>query len=414
MMKWEERLVGSIRKNILWWAVAAAGALGIFLRYSFMPLIVADMEFMLSSWYKATLEGGMAALAVESTYSPLYLYLFPLLVRLNMPYSDAIKLSTFAFEIVLFAAGCLTVYHVAPQGKKKGYTALAFILLCFHPLLILGGAGWGQSDICFAAFSILAVWCLMRGKSVWAMVHMGIALALKLQAVLLLPLFVIYYFTEKKFSLWQFLIIPAIWVATGLPMAFFGQSPLYAVTCYLGQVEMYPVPTYNYPNFYALLGDALGGKKMIHGMFSRYGMGVAIGGLGGMAAWLIAKRAKLTDSLVLVLGSWCVLCAVFFMPRMHERYGLVGEMLLLYWAVCLGKPRGYAYVLLGLLPVASAYCKYMFRYPMFPLQLGAFMNLALLGLLTWEVVRGARAGVQEAPKDGALTGNGGPVAKEAL
>ena len=414
MLKWEEKLVNSIQKNILLWAAAIAAVLGVFIRYSFMPLIVADMKFMLSSWYNATVEGGMAALAVESTYSPLYLYLFPILVKLNLPYSDAIKLSTFAFEIVLFVAVCLTVHHVAPEAKKKAYTVSAFIALCFHPLLILGGAGWGQADICFAAFSMLAVWCLLRNKSIWAMVHMGIALALKLQAVLLLPLFVIYYFVEKKFSIWQFLIIPAIWVATGFPMAFFGQSPLYAVTCYLGQMEMYPVPTYNYPNFYALLGDALGNKQMIHGMFSRYGMGAALAGLGGMTAWLIGKKARLTNRALLVLGSWCVLCCVFFMPRMHERYGLVGEMLLLCWAVCLGKPRGFAYVLLGLLPVASAYCKYMFRYPMFSLQLGGFLNLILMGFLTWEVIREVRAADPTGDRQSAPHQDEVPLTEEAL
>lgn len=391
MMPWEERLVDSIRKNILWWAAAAAALLGIFIRYSFMPLIVADMEFVLNDWYKAAIRGGLPALALESNYSPLYLYLFVLLPKLGLPHHIAIKLSTFAFEILLFVASCLTVFHVSPLGKKREYTVWAFILLCFHPLVILGGAGWGQADICFAAFSMLAVWCLLRGNSLWAMVCMGLSLALKLQAVLLLPLFVIYYFTEKKFSLWQFLVIPAIWVATGLPMAFFGQSPLYAVTCYLGQVEMYPVPTFNYPNFYALLGDALGTKQMIHGMFSRYGMGVAIAGLGGMASWLIFKKARITDRMALLLGSWCVLCAVFFVPRMHERYGFMGEMLLLCWAVCLGRPRGFAYTLLGILPIASAYAEYMFRHPMFSLQLGAFLNMALLGLLTWEVLREAGA-----------------------
>ncbi len=387
MMKWEEKLVDSIKKNVLWWAVAACALLGIFIRYSFMPLIVADMEFMLSSWYDATVEGGMNALGTISTYSPLYLYLFPILVKLPLSYSDAIKLSTLAFEVVLFVASCLTVYQVAPKDKKQRYTALTFMLLCFHPLLILNGAGWGQADICFAAFCVLAVWCLLRDKSIWAMVHMGVALALKLQAILLLPLFVIYYFTEKKFSIWQFLIIPAILVVSGLPMAFFGHSPFYAVTCYFNQVDMYAVPTYNYPNFYALLGDALSKKQMIQGMICRYGMCVAIAGLGGMAAWLIAKKRHLTDKAVLLLGAWCVLVCVFFMPQMHERYGIVSELLLLYWAVCTGKPRGFAYVLLGLVPVASAYCEYMFRQPMFSLQLGAAANMVLLAILTFEVLR---------------------------
>jgi len=390
MMKWEERLVDNIRKNVLWWAVAAAALLGAFIRYSFLPLMVADMEFMLKSWYDATLEGGLYAAGTVSTYSPLYMYIFPLLIKIPAPYDVAIKLVTLAMEIVLFAAVCLVVYWVAPTAKKKLYTTVAWIILCVHPLLILNGAGWGQADICFSAFSMLAVWQLLRGKSVWAMAHFGIAFALKLQAILLLPMFLVYYFCEKKFSLWQFLIIPAIWVASGVPMAFVGHSPLYAVTSYVGQVGMYAVPTYNYPNFYALLGDALSKKRMIQGMISRYGMMLSIVGLGGMATWLIVQKTRLTERAYLLLGSWCVLCCVFFMPQMHERYGMAGEILLVCWAICLGKPRGFAYVLLGTLPVSSAYCAYMFQHPMFSLQLGSVMNLALLGILTWEVLREAK------------------------
>ena len=102
------------------------------------------------------------------------------------------------------------------------------------------------------------------------------------------------------------------------------------------------------------------------------------------------KRVRLTDRMAVLMGAWCVLCCVFFLPRMHERYGIVGEVLLLCWAVAVGKPRGFAYVLLGLLPTMSAYAEYMFRNPFFPLQLGGAMNMALLGLLTWELLRETR------------------------
>lgn len=387
MMKWEAALVGSIRKNILWWAAGAAIALGAFIRYSFLPLMVADMEFFFRIWHDVARDGGLAAVAVESSWSPLYLYILTLISKLGIDSITAVKLIPLALECLLIPAACLIVYTLSPGAKKQLYTTVALILCCLSPLLILNGAGWGQADICYAAFSVLAVWLLLKDKSIWAMVSLGLALSLKLQAVFLLPAFVIYYFCERKFSLWQFLLAPAIWVLTGLPMALVGQSPLYAVTCYIGQAETYTVPTFNCPNFYALLDQAVGTKQMIQGMWSRYGMALAVAALGGMLMWLVAKRGRLEGRATVLLSAWCVLTCVFFMPRMHERYGFVGEVLLLCWAVCLGRPRGFLYVLLGMLPVVSAYAEYMFRYPLFTLQLGGFMNLALLGLLTVELFR---------------------------
>ncbi len=387
MMKWEEKLVDSLRKNVLWWAAGAAVLAGALIRFAFLPLMVADMEFFFRVWHDTARTGGLAAVAAESSWSPMYLYILTLVSKLGLYNLNAVKFIPLAFEALLWAGGCLMVYYTCPADRKKERTVLILTLFCVNPLLVLNGAGWGQADICYAAFSVLAVWLLMRQKSVWAMVCLGLALAMKLQAVFLLPAFGIYYFCEKKFSLWQFLIVPAIWLASGLPMALVGQSPLYAVTCYMTQAETYTVPTFNCPNLYALLGEAVSGKRTIQDMLSRYGMALCGVSLGGMLTFLVVKKAKFKDRAVLLLGAWCVLCCVFFLPRMHERYGFVGEVLLLCWAVCLGRPRGFAYVLLGMLPVASAYCEYMFRHPIFPLQLGGAMNLVLLGLLTWELLR---------------------------
>lgn len=404
MMKWEARLATSIKKNILWWGLAAVLLLGVFIRYSFMPLLVADMEFMNLGWYEGIKAGGMkGALAPELqyTYSPLHLYLWTLTAVLfpSLPSMETLKVLSLLFEVPVILLGCLLVYRLLPAPRKALGTWVAFTLLWLHPLLLLNVAGWGQTDVFYVAPSLLALYLLMKDKPGWAMVALGVALAFKLQAIFLLPAFAIAYFCrEKKFSLLWFLLVPLVWVATGLPMVFLGESPLYAVECYFGQTDLYTKPTYNYPNWYALLGDALSSKRMIQGMLSRYGMVLAVGALGGMATWLIAKKVQLTDRTLLLLSSWCVLCCCFLLPRMHERYGLVGEVLLVCWAVCLGKPRGFAYVLLGLLPIASAYCQYMFRNPMFSLQLGSVLNLALLGLLTWEMLRETKA-LQPIPRD---------------
>ena len=401
MMTWEKRLGDSIRKHILWWGFAAVLLLGAFIRYSFLPLLCADLEFMNSSWYNAIREGGMAAVfqpELQWTYSPMHLYVWALTYALlpNVSTLVALKAASLVMELGLIVFACLLVWRALPKERRPLGLFVAFTLLWLNPILILNAAGGGQTDASYAALSLLALWLLLKDKPAWAMVSLGLALAFKLQAVFLLPAFVIAYFCrEKRFSVLWFLLVPGVWVLSGVPMALLGQSPLNAVTVYLGQTDLYTKPTFNCPNLFALLGDALSSKQMVQGMLQRYFLALCLAALGGMLVWMARRNARLTDRSMLLLGAWCVLTCVFFLPRMHERYGLVGEMLLLLWAIVQWKPRCFAYVLLGLLPTVSAYCEYMFRNPMFSLQCGAALNLVLLALLTWELVRAAKTDTPE-------------------
>lgn len=397
MMIWEQRVQNNLRKNIIWWAFAAVFLLGLFIRYSFIPLKVADMEFMNMGWYNAIKTGGVASVLAPQyqwTYSPLHLYLWTLAARLLPNVYDlyVLKGVSFLMEAGLMAAcGLLAWATLPPKNRAIGMFATLSILW-LSPILVLNVAGWGQTDASYVALSVLSLWLLIRDHPAWAMVSFGLAFAFKLQAIFLLPVLLISYFCrEKKFSTLWFLLIPAVWIATGIPMALIGESPLYAVKVYLGQAGMYVKATFNCPNLFALLGDALGSKQMILGMWQRYGLALAVFTLGVMATWFILRCRQMNNRTLLLLGVWSVLVCIFFLPRMHERYGMVGEVLLILWAVLLWKPRGFVYVLLGTLSTVSAYCQYMFRYPMFSLQLGAVLNLILLCLLTWELVREAKA-----------------------
>lgn len=393
MIKWEARMKHSLCKNILWWGAVAVLLIGVFIRYSFVPLLVADMEFLNLNWYHAIKTngmGGVLAPELQYNYSPLHLYLWGLVAALlpDAPNMETLKGISLLAESLLVVFACLLVWLLLPSRRKALGTFICFSLLWLHPLLILNAAGWGQTDALMAAPSLLSVYLLLKRRHALSLAMLGVALAFKLQAIFLLPVFLFAYFCQKNtFSMLWFLLVPSIWVFTGIPMLLLGESPLYAVQCYLGQADLYSHPTYNYPNLYALLGDALSNKQMIQGMVSRYGMALAITALGGMMVWMVAKKASFTSQGMLLLGSWCILVCTFFLPRMHERYGLVGEILLLCWAICLGKPRGFAYILLGLLPVLSAYCEYIFRYPIVSLQAGGVLNMVLLGLLTWELLR---------------------------
>ena len=124
---------------------------------------------------------------------------------------------------------------------------------------------------------------------------------------------------------------------------------------------------------------------------------------------MMLKRCKLDAPTLALLGAWCVFCCVFFLPRMHERYAVVGEVLLLCWAVWLKKPRALLYVLLSMLPVLSAYSKFLFTIPFFSLQLGGVMNLCLLCLISWEVALALRACIPAAEENPAVQSEGAAV-----
>ncbi|MEG2316313.1 MAG: glycosyltransferase 87 family protein [Clostridia bacterium] len=396
MMKWEDHLRTWLIRHAVPLGYAAVALLGLLIRWSFMPLIVADTEFFYIPWLNTLKESGVQALldpALQFNYTPMNLYLWALAAKLFGSFDTlmVVKALRIVEELALCAACYALICALVPKARGSLRRFLGFSVLLLNPVLILNAAGWGQVDAGYTLFCVLSVILLLKQKPEWALCMMGVALSYKLQAAFLLPLFVIAYFCgRKKFSLLWFLAVPGIWVISGVPMIFFGQSPLYAVQVYLGQAEQYTNPTFNCPNLFAVMGDAIGAKQQINGMLSRLGMALCFGALGGMAVWLMRTGRTLTDRTSVLLGAWCVLCCLFFLPRMHERYGIVGEMLLLCWAVACAKPRGFAYVLLGLLPTLSAYAEYMFRYPFFPLQWGGVMNMVLLGLLTLELLHELR------------------------
>lgn len=391
MMKWEETLKEWIRKNALLFGYLAVALLGVFLRWSYLPMLSADLKWMNASWFAAIKAGGMGSVLdpqLQYTYSPLHLYVWTLAARLFGSFNTHLVLKgvSFAMEAVLIAA-CFGV--ILRLTKHSLYRFIGFAMLCLNPVLLWNVAGWGQTDAGFAGMCMLSVLLLMEEKPQWGLAALGVALAWKLQAIFILPLFMYAWFqSPKKFSILWFLLVPAIWVGSGVPMVLVGASPLYAAEIYFGQTGMYTQITYNYPNLYAIMGEAVGQEAMYDGMFSRTGMVMLIALLGGMAVWLMQRRMVLREkSTWVLLGAWCVITCVFFLPRMHERYAIVGELLLLCWAVWLAKPRGMVYVIWSVIPVLSAYAEYLLKEPFFPLQLGGVMNLVLVAALTWETVQ---------------------------
>ena len=392
MMKWETKLQKWLAGHLFMLAYIAIFLLGLFVRLSYFPLLSEDLRVYNIPWLELLREQGIAGVfqdGVFFNYSPLHLYLWGLVAKCTGTVDAlmVLKATGLIFD-VLFSFVCWRMTCSLLDVKRKEWKSLlALAFLWLHPILIWNVSAWGQTDVVYAVFCVVSLWLLLRECPIRAVLCYAVAFALKMQALFLLPFFIIYYFSgKKKVSCLWFLALPLALLLSGLPLVFFGQSPLYGITNYLGQLDTYTYMTYNYPNLFAVAGDIHLNSQMVVGMHSRFGMMVCLAVLGCMLALCIKHPPRLERSRLLALAAWCVWCCVLFLPRMHERYGLLGEMLLLCWAVAAGKPKGFVYVALNALAVLSAYASYLFQAAFFSLQLGGVLNTIAWGLFTWELV----------------------------
>ncbi len=398
MPKWESRLLTWIHRRILWLGGAAVLLLSLYARYSFWSLNNSDIA-TLASWVGLAREGGFAAMLAQVDYSPVYYYLFFVLSRLPLPLTDAglVKLLFVGFEYLCIGACAVLLYRLSAPERKGGNAFVAFALLCLSPVMVLNAAGWGQCDATYTLFVVLSVLAVMRDRPAGAAVLFGLALCFKLQAVFALPAFLYVWFTRREKSFLYLLLIPLVIWLMGLPLALFGASPMIGFSVYWtqGNSQVFWV-TKNYPGFYALLGALLdpfqvGDYTHLY-MFIRYGLALCAGVVGTVYVVLLRRGAVFEKSAMPLLYAWTALACVFFLPHMHERYGMMGEVFLLCYAVARGKPVYYLLWVLATAMSTLSYGDFLFMEQITPQQVGAYVNLGILFVLTVELFRTGEKG----------------------
>ncbi len=418
MFTWEKKTITFIHRHILWFAGAAILLLSLYARYSFWSLTNSDLVTM-GTWVETARTGGIRGMLETVDYSALHLYLFYLLSRLSLPLTTygLIKLLFVGFEYLCIGACATLVYRLSKPETRTHNAFAAFTLLCLSPVMVLNAAGWGQCDAMYTLFVVLCVWMLAENRPVWAMVLFGVALCVKLQAIFALPALLLLWFMQRKKSFLYFLILPAVLLAIGLPLTLFGASPLYSFTAYFsqGDSQLFWV-TKNYPGFFALWGKMLDPYQFTDYahfyMFIRYGIALTVGALVCMYTVLLKRGANIQKQNIALLFAWTALVTVYFLPHMHERYGMLGEVLLLCYAALRGKPKYYLLWVLATLVSMFSYGSFLFIEQIVPQQLGAFVNLGILCVLSLDLVRETTPKPDHGIKDTAAkihTGTGIPA-----
>ena len=280
------------------------------------------------AWAMALAQGRPSQLYAGSVfvdYPPGYLYVLTAVGRARLLLGLAPDSAGFLLLVKLPAmlldmgAAALVLWLARPQMSLAGACVLS-LLVAWNPAALHNSAAYGQVDVFLAVPLLLALAFVHRGALLRAAVAYAIAVLVKPQALLLVPLAVAVLVRARSLrtAVLATLVFAGVVLALALPFAP-GLSPAWLASLYARALSSYPYATLNAANLYALLG-ANWAPLTLATQLASYG---ALGLLSLAVAVLYARQGhgdgpRSSDVFAVALS---LLTLAFFLgTRMHERY----------------------------------------------------------------------------------------------
>lgn len=325
--------------------------------------------------------GGIGALGrLESNYTPLYMTCMALLTYLPLSDLLAIKLLSFAFE--LFAA--VVAYRLVRIRYATSFApALAYTAVLCWPTVILNGSMWGQCDMFYSSWVLAMVLALSVKRIRLALVFFGLAISFKLQALFLFPLLPLFWL-RREISFRAFLVIPLVYLVSGLPVLLAGQPVREVYFTYLLQANAFHELTKNAPTIYQWVPPTAYGDLVVAGSLFALAFVVCL--------CAIAHRflRHLTADVVVHLALTFAVTVPFLLPKMHDRYFFSADVLSVVYGFFFPH-RFYVPLVICLLSFLS-YCPYLLGATMIDLRYVAVGMAGIAVLLLYDFVERCRAG----------------------
>ena len=359
--------------------------IGMAARLAGIWFISLDMRYFMMPWYVQLLSQGFPALATNfSNYTPAYLYLlwFATWTSTFIPEIAAIKLIPILFDI----GNAIWVYKILRLKYREAAVPFLGAALFFAlPTVILDSAWWGQVDALYIFFVLGCLYFLLRERPVAAMLFFGIAFAFKLQSIFLAP-FLFLLLLKRRIPWWTFLLVPLVYVVTILPAVYAGRPLWDALTIYFGQSDDFRVLSLNAPNLYLFFPEGWYTLVLIPSL--------AVTALFALL-WSVGYARKIksfTPEIIVMCAAASAAALPFLLPKMHERYFYIADVLLLLTAFYL--PRLWFTPALAQIVSGLTYSAYLFFPPLaFHPRLitdsalvvpAALVNTLLIVILIWK------------------------------
>lgn len=358
-----------------------AGAAAFAVRLAGIGHITADFETCVLPWSAAmkTGQGPGVLRSYDGDYNMPYITVLWLLNYLPGQTTVKVKLFSVLFEYLGAAAAGLIAAHFAGEEKKKRMFTAACIAVLFYPSAVLNGAWWGQCDFIYVAFLLYMIYALLKEHYAAAMILLGCAFSFKLQAVLILPVLLIFWWKKRKFSGIYFLLTAVMMEVLCIPAILGGYSVWIPFSIYTRQLGRYPYMYVFYPNFWALF------KESPYYIFSGAAILSILAGLGIFAVSVIRKKTEISGKQWMEFAVWSTFFMMCFLPCMHERYGMLMEVLAIIYAF-LDRKTWWNAVVVGA-GSFIAYLQVTFGQNILPDQWIAAAYLLAFGFFTWQMIR---------------------------
>ena len=360
---------------------------GFMIRWKLMPIESADYWGFLEDWMRQIREGGgYRSLGHQiSNYTSPYMYIMCFLSYITDNDLYALKLVSVCFDYAASIAIFLLIFQMT-ENVKKSILGMAVLLL--SPTVIIDSAYWCQCDIIYTTFILYALYNFFKNNSKWCLIFIGISFAFKQQVLFIVPFLMIMWLKKRTIRLVHFLWVPVIYVISTLPAWMMGRDFKELRLIYFDQSETYPWGTLEYPNIYALLGEAM--PDMRHAdEVSGAGIFMTIILLGCLAYYFYTKDINMTDELIMTLALFTVGVIVYCLPHMHDRYGFLIDILAIVYGVINIKklPITFGFFIVSIL----SFMPYLIAVHIVPIQYVAIIQLGLIAYVGYDLYKQIKA-----------------------
>ncbi len=301
-------------------------AIGVALYLMLWPIMTSDVEGSFTPWLEHIAAVGPArAFSVPfGDYAPPYLYGLALMTPLvgTVSSDTIVKLLSLAGTLMLAASvRQLLRAMYAPHPERHALYALLL------PGVLMNTALMAQCDALYAAPTVMAVTAAWQHRHRSMFLWCGLAVAVKLQAILIAPFFLAIAI-QRRAPLHWWLLAPLALALANLPAALAGWPIGDLAMVYFRRTTFYPELSRNAPNIWAIV-QALPGLNLV--ATARIANIIAIVASATYLWWVL--RRPLVGRRLVAAAALAPMVTAGLLPHMHERFFYAADVLIFVWAV---------------------------------------------------------------------------------
>ena len=351
--------------------LAAMTMIGLAIRAILRVVTTVDWEMYWDPWISDLKEMGFSYLATDRyDYAPSFVYILWVISKLPINPMTGYKAIHIALDFV--AAAVMGKLVMDSTGSKiKSFCAYGLMLIV--PTIWADSALWAQCDIIFTSFVMLSLLYMLKDKPRVSLIFYGIAFAFKLQTFFILPLYVLLW-VKKKMKIQHFLWVPLMYFIGVIPSWIAGKSLWELLTVYLfqanGEMDIYAL-SHKFPNIYQIIGTDSFLRE-----YADAGIYFTLAVLMILMYYIAGKKFIFTKDLIIRMGMFFVMAVVYFLPHMHERYGILADVLSV--AVAFYNSKKFYVPLIAVICSFGGYTLYLAQSTVVPMWVYAVLYLGLM------------------------------------